>query len=354
MKTASLQRLAFGEPRPPVPSTDRRLLQRKCACGGDVGAGGQCEECRKKKLLRKARENDAPVEAPQSVDGVLRSTGAPLPAEVRAFMEPRFGHDFSRVRVHSDAAGASSAREVNALAYTVGDHIVFDHGKYKPRSRVGGELLAHELTHVVQQRGGDSDDALEREAARIESAIVSDFAAEPIAAHVAAPSVQRACGEAAIGEQQDCAVPPDAGFFIPGQIFRFKVSCDEFKSGEEASLAAYGMKLKEGETLEVHGFASEDGGELFNSNLACARAKKAIQVLNSPTGGGLSAGAVIGPINHGEVEGPVDDTRSVVIVWHAAPEGRGEEEKEKKKETAGSKDLRSGCHPVAYPPDGSE
>ncbi len=66
-------------------------------------------------------------------------------------MEPRLGHDFSGVRVHTDDRAAESARAVNAVAYTVGAHVVFDRAQYAPASRDGRRLLAHELTHVVQQ-----------------------------------------------------------------------------------------------------------------------------------------------------------------------------------------------------------
>jgi hypothetical protein len=69
-------------------------------------------------------------------------------------MEPRFGHDFSRVRVHTDARVAESARAVNALAYTVGRDVVFGPGHYRPSSLGGRKLLAHELTHVLQQGAG--------------------------------------------------------------------------------------------------------------------------------------------------------------------------------------------------------
>jgi hypothetical protein len=69
-------------------------------------------------------------------------------------MESRFGKDFSRVRVHADAQAAKSAQEVNALAYTVGHDIVFGAGRYSPGTSSGQHLLAHELTHVVQQRAG--------------------------------------------------------------------------------------------------------------------------------------------------------------------------------------------------------
>ena len=89
--------------------------------------------------------------APPLVHDVLRSPGEPLDASVRAFMEPRFGHDLSQVRVHTDARAAESARAVNALAYTVGQNVVFGPGEYAPRSIAGRWLLAHELVHVLQQ-----------------------------------------------------------------------------------------------------------------------------------------------------------------------------------------------------------
>ncbi len=95
-----------------------------------------------------------PVDAAPLVSGVLSSPGEPLDAETRRFFAARFGHDFSSVRVHADAAAAQSAHAVNALAYTVGEDIVFGAGQYAPRSRAGQRLLAHELTHVVQQGVG--------------------------------------------------------------------------------------------------------------------------------------------------------------------------------------------------------
>jgi hypothetical protein len=97
---------------------------------------------------RNASPNVSPI-----VDEVLRSSGQPLDATTRAYMEPRFGHDFSRVRVHTGLKAAESARSVSALAYTVGREIVL--GKNKPtlETRQGMELIAHELAHVVQQGG---------------------------------------------------------------------------------------------------------------------------------------------------------------------------------------------------------
>jgi outer membrane protein OmpA-like peptidoglycan-associated protein len=94
-------------------------------------------------------ETPGPTETPPIVHEILRTPGERLDAATRAFMEPRFGHDFGRVRVHTDAAGARSAEALHARAYTSGTHIVFANG-FQDRT-----LLAHELTHVVQQRGGE-------------------------------------------------------------------------------------------------------------------------------------------------------------------------------------------------------
>jgi hypothetical protein len=129
-----------------------RKLQRSCSCGGS------CDSCRKPRELRRhatggARRLGA---APPIVDAVLRSPGQPLDGSARSAMGPRFGHDFSNVRIHADSAADESARAVNARAYTVGRDIVFGSGEYAPHTPAGRRLLAHELTHVVQQKGSES------------------------------------------------------------------------------------------------------------------------------------------------------------------------------------------------------
>jgi hypothetical protein len=93
--------------------------------------------------------------APASVDKAVAGPGRPLEPALRQDMEQRFGHDFSRVRVHSGAAAEQSAREVNAQAYTVGHNMVFGTGRFAPGTREGRRLIAHELTHVVQQSEAD-------------------------------------------------------------------------------------------------------------------------------------------------------------------------------------------------------
>lgn len=89
--------------------------------------------------------------APPIVHDALAGPSQPLAVATRAFMEPRFGHDFGGVRVHSDAAAAESARAVGAKAYTVGQDIVFGANQFQPNTDAGRRLLAHELTHVMQQ-----------------------------------------------------------------------------------------------------------------------------------------------------------------------------------------------------------
>jgi Domain of unknown function (DUF4157)/Lysine-specific metallo-endopeptidase len=89
--------------------------------------------------------------APPITHDILRSAGEPLDPSTRAFFEPRFGHDFSRVRIHSDARAAASARSISAAAYTVGKDVVFGAARFAPHTTAGRKLLAHELTHVVQQ-----------------------------------------------------------------------------------------------------------------------------------------------------------------------------------------------------------
>jgi len=132
-------------------------LQRKCACGS-YGNGGECDKCRKESsgLQRSACNAAAPATVPPIVQEVLSSPGQPLDRGTRAWMEPKFGHDFSQVRVHTDQKAAESAEAVNAIAYTVGPDVVFGASRYEPRTQVGSHLLAHELTHVVQQSNSNS------------------------------------------------------------------------------------------------------------------------------------------------------------------------------------------------------
>ena len=163
------------------------VLQRKesCACGGG------CPRCQKQMLLQTKlkisepgdkyeqeadriadevmrmpepsvqsktianptplNSEQSPSEVPPIVHEVLNSPGQPLHPETRTFMESRFKHDFSQVRVHTDARAAESAQAVQAIAYTFGRSVVFGIGQYTPTTIAGRKLIAHELTHVLQQ-----------------------------------------------------------------------------------------------------------------------------------------------------------------------------------------------------------
>jgi hypothetical protein len=132
-----------------------------------------------------------------------RGRGSPLDPGLRQQMSTALGHDFGDVRVHSDDRATESARSVNAHAYTVGNDIVFQRDRYAPGSEDGRRMLAHELTHVVQQRSGpvdgapapggirisDPSDPFERQAASTAEQIIS--APAPAAGPTPAPAVQR-------------------------------------------------------------------------------------------------------------------------------------------------------------------
>lgn len=189
-------------------------LERKCACGQHTIAGGECAECRTKRegTLQRAAVNSKPVNAvPPIVHEVLNLPGQALDAETRAFMEPRFGHNFSQVRVHSDEKAAESAQAVNALAYTVGRDVVFESGQYLPGTDAGKQLLAHELTHVVQQRGlpGNTSSSLtvshpqETHEIEAEKAAKTLMQGQPVSGTIlqdTAVYVQRQMGEVKVAE----------------------------------------------------------------------------------------------------------------------------------------------------------
>ncbi|MGB7924022.1 MAG: DUF4157 domain-containing protein [Pyrinomonadaceae bacterium] len=141
-----------------------RRLQRACACGGScqtckTGQPGDEHLRAKRSGAQSGSEHDA---ASPLVSEAIRSPGQRLDPDTRAFMESRFGHDFSHVRVHTGTQAAQSARAVDALAYTLGSNVVFGAGQYAPATSEGRRLLAHELTHVAQQAGGAPVDTVRR------------------------------------------------------------------------------------------------------------------------------------------------------------------------------------------------
>ena len=334
------------------------ILRRKCACGGNPGAAGECAACKKKKLTGGAtlqrklaigsasdpaeREADAvanrvmrmpspglgqnpvgtarPVtvqrrtgggtggegHAPPIVHNVLSAPGRPLGAGTRSFFEPRFGTDLSHVRVHTDGRSAESAKAVNATAYTVGHNVVFGRGAYAPGSDAGRRLMAHELAHVGQQGGA-------------------------IAGGTSAPRfLRRVCGPDAIGSRGGCvgssADISDFGV-DSGNLFRFKAGCDELTPVDEARLGEMANELLPDEVIKIHGFASEEGDPAFNDNLSCARAQAVSLFLTSR---GISA-AKVQLFSHGATPGDRVSRRSVVVEWPPSKPKPSDSDKKNKK-----------------------
>lgn len=222
-------------------------LQR-CSCGSG-SSGEECQGCKAQAIrLQRASAVEAADTAPPIVHDVLNSPGKPLDPTTRNFMEPRFGRDFSGVRIHTDSYAAESANAVNARAYTVGNHIAFAAGRY------GGDtaaraLLAHELSHVVQQD------------------------------HAPENHLQRACGKAEVEKAMPEDCPIVVGKVGGGHRFKFNVKCDTFAPGEEDRLRKFLRGVPSTSELEVFGMASSDGDSVLNDELACVRMKAALDVI---------------------------------------------------------------------------
>jgi hypothetical protein len=160
-------------------ATTRDTLQR---CGGRSCTPGGCAHEDPDELQRRTAGEGRSIDqrvAPAMVQRAVDEPGVPLEAGSRGVMQQYLGHDLGGVRVHTGSRAAASARAVDALAYTVGQDVVFGEGQYQPATPTGGQLLAHELTHVLQQQNTpekpslapssalDADDAAEREAQRM-------------------------------------------------------------------------------------------------------------------------------------------------------------------------------------------
>ena len=145
-------KLKVGEPGDIYEQEADRVSSQVLAAPAPTAAG-------KAPCIRRVAEQptDAAAPAPAGVEQVLTSAGNPLAPPLRREMEQRFDRDFSRVRVHVGSAAEQSARDLNARAYTVGDDLVFGAGEFEPQTHQGRRLLAHELTHVVQQSGAQAN-----------------------------------------------------------------------------------------------------------------------------------------------------------------------------------------------------
>lgn len=214
----------------------------------------------------------------QQLEGI-QNAGTPLSQSQRDYFEPRFGHSFEQVRIHTDNNSQQLANQINARAFTLKNHVVFAANEYQPSSQQGKRLLAHELTHVVQQSQSSNK------------------------------SIQRACGSRSIGQPTGCT---NSDVVTIGPKYLFRVNCDDFQPGNEEDLRNDARRIGQNEIVEIHGYASSDGDPDYNLNLSCARALKAKSViLDELSRRGISA--TIRVFNHGATAGNREQWRSVVV-----------------------------------------
>jgi outer membrane protein OmpA-like peptidoglycan-associated protein len=305
-------------------------------------------------------------EIPPIVHDVLNSPGQPLDTATRAFMEPRFHHDFSGVRVHTDSKAAESAQAVNAHAYTVGSHIVFNTGQYRPGTKPGANLLAHELTHVLQQsRGltrfgvsgvGPANDEFERQADAVAHAIVntpgkpSVNTAKPVipgthqsVAGSDVPLVPRtrlqrkkedpfedfmegevsqAADEESAEPKSTCPkVPTKLGDVVPSpmcptathtgakEVKRFDFCLDSDELTNPAQLNEVDTAINSfppSTRFLIHGYASPEGKKDYNFRLACHRAIKVAQAIRQALRRRLESSAPTERMLNAEVESRIE------------------------------------------------
>lgn len=219
----------------------------------------------------------------------LRSGGQPLPASSRSYFEPRFGYDFSGVRVHAGNEAATMARSINARAFTVGRDVAFGAGQYSPGTSSGKKLLAHELTHVVQQ--GETSGVIKRF-----SKVKSSNKSKPKSNYrVQTPPVSKVQIKNTLGRQEQlhsatlqrqadlskappglpCNLAPNVTPPV-GTKIDFRVGRSVLTGGEVAKVTAFtGSWAAAGarDDVMVAGYASVDGSQDLNWRISCQRAQ---------------------------------------------------------------------------------
>jgi outer membrane protein OmpA-like peptidoglycan-associated protein len=296
------------------------LLQRKCACGSSTSSlTGECEECKRKKGLQAKLTIGAssdPLEleadqvadqvlavpinfavsvtppriqrfsgqasgqmnaAPASVYRVLSSSGRPLEPTLRNDMEQRFGHDFSGVRVHTGGGAEQSARDVNAHAYTVGHNIIFGAGQFLPGTYTGRRLLAHELTHVVQQTGTQPDIAAAASAVSVLRRQSADAGDEGTEEPQLTRTQEIALSRNSPGEYTSESSP------LALSLYNYGIDIATPKIEHRRVLSELGRFLNATATVTVSvraiGFADASGDDRYNLKLSARRAKAVQEIL---------------------------------------------------------------------------
>jgi lipoprotein-anchoring transpeptidase ErfK/SrfK len=227
----------------------------------------------RERVTRATRPHDFDY-VPPIVHEILREPGQPLDTSTREFFEPRFGTDFSSVRVHTGAKAAASARAVEARAYAAGTQLVFNEGEFESSTTEGRRLLAHELAHVVQQAGstvperltlGDARSSLEDEADATADAVARD-----------GPPQLRSAGQPALQRQLDGDMPAD----VEDEV--------EVEDGDSPA----------GSTLDVADVEEDEGGEEDEEAVGSEEAGVVVQYKKGPKkGGGKKKPRVIRRVN---------------------------------------------------------
>ncbi|MHB1224853.1 MAG: eCIS core domain-containing protein, partial [Gemmatimonadaceae bacterium] len=257
------------------------LLQRKCAhCAAGGAPCADCEEEEEEQAttLQRSAEAGAPAVGPAagvpaSVRQVLGAPGSPLPAPTLGAMESGFAHSFGDVRVHTGARAAESAAAVDAVAYTVGTHVVFGGGRFAPGTPHGDRLLAHELAHVVQQRGARVD--LDRLA---------------VDRDVSSPAEREADGAATrVVSGQRAVVPPTAGARVQRARLQRKMVEDEAAGGcgichgpQDAGIEAHKLIQLAFRASYFDAVAATKPGKPFTGNVHLS--EKEIKLIGSAPG----------------------------------------------------------------------
>jgi outer membrane protein OmpA-like peptidoglycan-associated protein len=224
-------------------------VQRKCS---------HCEEEEKVQMKGEAGTGGG-MSAPSIVHNAINSGGQSLDRSTKNFMESRFGYDFGTVQIHNDSLAHQSSKEINALAYTHGYHVVFGSGQYQPNTDSGRQLLAHELAHVVQQGNG-----LQRNIQR--HTLENDPATAPaMSCPIATTSPAGLSLDILFTSNSDALTPLDIA------------SIDNFVNNWHLSGGT--------DPVRVDGYASIEGGPALNWPLSCSRAEILLNELTTPTSG---------------------------------------------------------------------
>jgi hypothetical protein len=279
------QVIRMSEPLPVKPSAGSPPnLQRKCAAC--ASGGGSCPKCaEEEKLLQRkplaaqitpliqreisTGETSAVSPPVESHIASLHGCGQPLPESVRAFFEPRFGVDFSQVRVHTDSHAARSVRAVNARAFTVGGDIVFGTGEYSPATTPGKRLFAHELAHTIQQKA---------------PVIVRVPSNRELPANPKSLSMSKPAQKHQQTNQRICL-----------SVY-FSKNSSKLDETSRSALERLSIKLRHlmSATVIVNGYTSSEGEKKYNLELSENRRQTVIAILKPPSGIKIEGNACIG------------------------------------------------------------